>query len=424
VKVLLISANTEQFNMPAMPLGLACVAEAVRNAGHDVTLLDLMFARDTEVVLKKIITDVQPECIGISVRNIDDQNMASPRFLLEKVKGVVAVCRDISNAPVVLGGAGYSIFPGSVLTYLEADMGIEGEGEIAFPVLLSRLVKGQDVTEIPGLYIRGSSPQHSKALSKRLDDLSLPAPGILSASASKNREPWIPVQTRRGCVFKCSYCSSPGIEGAILRERSPGLVATWLEKWVKAGYRNFFFVDNTFNLPLAYAKEICRRILERELEMHWRCIIYPKDVDEELVALMAAAGCRQISLGFESGSEQMLRNLGKQFSREDIRTTSALFAEHRIERMGFLLLGGPGETKETVEESLAFADSLKLDSLRLSVGVRIYPGTPLAGLAKKQGVLTSTSDLLQPRFYLAPGLEGWLYERLKSWKAIRPNVIL
>jgi radical SAM superfamily enzyme YgiQ (UPF0313 family) len=139
VKILLISANTEQSNMLAMPLGLACVAEAARNAGHDVTLLDLMFEMDAEVELKKIIGEVQPEFIGISVRNIDDQHMESPRFLLDKVKGVVTACRDFSDAPVVLGGAGYSIFPVSALTYLDADMGIEGEGEIAFPVLLSRL---------------------------------------------------------------------------------------------------------------------------------------------------------------------------------------------------------------------------------------------------------------------------------------------
>ncbi len=424
MKVLLISANTEQFNMPAMPLGLACVAEAARNAGHDVTLLDLMFEMDAEVVLKKSIVEVQPGCIGISVRNIDDQHMESPRFLLDKVKGVAAACRDFSNAPIVLGGAGYSIFPGSALTYLDADMGIEGEGEIAFPVLLSRRENGHDVLGIPGLYIRGYGPQRSKVLSRRLDELSLPDPSILSASASKNREPWIPVQTRRGCGLKCSYCSTPGIEGSILRERSPELVAAWLENWVRAGYKNFFFVDNTFNLPPVYAREICRRILERGLDMRWRCIIYPKNVDEELVKLMAAAGCRQISLGFESGSIHILRNLNKRFSLEDIRTTSARFTDHGIERMGFLLLGGPGETKESVEESLAFADSLKLDTLRLSAGIRIYPNTPLAEVAKKQGVLTSPIDLLHPCFYLAQGLEGWLLDRLKRWKATRPHVIM
>jgi radical SAM superfamily enzyme YgiQ (UPF0313 family) len=139
---------------------------------------------------------------------------------------------------------------------------------------------------------------------------------------------------------------------------------------------------------------------------------------------MAAAGCRQISLGFESGSEQMLRNLNKCFSLEDVRTTSAMFADHGIERMGFLLLGGPGETREAVEESLAFADSLKLEALRLTAGVRIYPDTQLAKTAENEGAITSQGNLLHPRFYLAQGLEGWLSERLKEWQVSRPYVIM
>jgi len=102
MKVLLISANTEQFNMPAMPLGLACVVEASKNAGHDVTMLDLMFEMDANTTLKKVIAEFQPECIGISVRNIDDQDIETPKFLLEKVKEVVTVCRALSNTPIVL----------------------------------------------------------------------------------------------------------------------------------------------------------------------------------------------------------------------------------------------------------------------------------------------------------------------------------
>ena len=424
MKVLLISANTEQFNMPAMPLGLACVVEAVKNAGHDVFMLDLMFKTDADTELKKIITEFRPECIGISVRNIDDQNIETPHFLLEKVKEVVTVCRDLSSTPIVLGGAGYSMFPESALVYLNADYGIEGEGEIAFLALLTRLENNEDFAGIPGLYTRGHSPQHPKQFSNNLDTLTLPETSVLSASVSQNHEPWIPVQTRRGCALKCSYCSTSTIEGSILRKRTPEVVAAWLESWVKAGFANFFFVDNTFNLPPAYAKSICHLIIERELDMHWRCIIYPKYVDEELVELMATAGCRQISLGFESGSEQILKNFNKQFTLEDVRTTSALFTDHGIERMGFLLLGGPGETKQSVEESLAFADSLKLNALKLSAGIRIYPNTQLAETAKNQGIITSKSNLLYPHFYLSEELKGWLPERLREWREARSYVIM
>lgn len=424
MKVLLISANTEQFNMPAMPLGLACVAEAVKHAGHDVIMLDLMFEMDVKVALKQAMSELRPGCIGISVRNIDDQNSEAPQFLLEKVKEVVSACRELSRVPIVLGGAGYSMFPESALAYLDADFGIEGEGESALPALLMRLENNEDLSGIPGLYIRGGGPHHPKKMSHNLDNFTLPDPSILSASASQSDEPWIPVQTRRGCALKCSYCSTAAIEGFLLRKRSPEIVAAWLESWLKAGYENFFFVDNTFNFPSAYAKSICRLILERELDMQWRSIIYPKNVDEELVELMAAAGCRLISLGFESGSEKILKNFNKKFTLEEVRRISTLFADHWVERMGFLLLGGPGETKETVEESLAFADSLELDGLKLTPGIRIYPDTQLAEVAMNQGVITPETNLLYPHFYLTRELEGWLPERLKEWAVYRPYVMV
>lgn len=410
--------------MPAMPLGLACVAEATKRAGHEVIMLDLMFRADVSSTLADAISETQPECIGISVRNIDDQCSESPQFLIEKVKQVVTVCRTLSASPIVLGGAGYSMFPESALAYLEADYGVAGEGEMAFTNLLTHLHKNEDPSLIPGLYIKDQGSREPKIWCKNLDKFFLPETSILSVSVSQSHEPWIPVQTRRGCALRCSYCSTSTIEGGILRKRSPEIVSSWLESWVNAGYANFFFVDNTFNLPPAYAKAICRKILKRKLDMNWRCIIYPDKVDKELVELMVAAGCRQISLGFESGSEQMLKNLNKQFTLNDVSAVSEIFAEQGIERMGFLLLGGPGETRQSVEESLAFADSLKLDTLRVTAGIRIYPDTALADTAIHQGVLSPQANLLYPHFYLSPDLEDWLSKRLREWQASRPHVIM
>ena len=410
--------------MPAMPLGLACVAEATKMAGHDVTMLDLMFQTDANALLEARISECQPECIGISVRNIDDQHVENPQFLIKKVREVVTMCRGLSTSPIVLGGAGYSMFPERALAYLGADFGIAGEGELAFPDLLNHLQNKDDPAKIPGLYIQGEGSRKPKMLCRNLDKLSLPETGILSGSASQSREPWIPVQTRRGCPLNCSYCSTSTIEGAVLRKRSPELVVAWLENWVKAGYANFFFVDNTFNLPPAYAKTLCRLIIARDLKMTWRCIIYPRNIDKELVELMVAAGCRQISLGFESGSEMMLKRLNKQFTLDDIRKASHMFSDQGIERMGFLLLGGPGETKRSVEESLAFADALELDTLRVTAGIRIYPDTTLAEISINQGVITPEDNLLYPHFYLSKHMQGWLINRLREWQRSRPNVIL
>ncbi len=111
MRVLLISANTERINLPTFPLGLACVAQATLDRGHDVEWLDLMAERNPESAVKRHMETLQPQVIGISIRNIDDQTMANPRFLLEQAKDVVKFCKSVSESPIVLGGAGYSLFP-------------------------------------------------------------------------------------------------------------------------------------------------------------------------------------------------------------------------------------------------------------------------------------------------------------------------
>jgi radical SAM superfamily enzyme YgiQ (UPF0313 family) len=407
--------------MPTLPLGLACVAAATQNAGHGVALFNLMFEGDPTLGIRTSIEDFRPNVIGISVRNIDDQNMLQPQFLLAPVRDVIASCRGLSNAPIILGGAGYSIFPESALRYLGADMGIQGEGEVVFPIVLERIGKSAQVSDIPGVWLPGQTPE-GRSFEKDLDALPLPEPSLWIPSGAGNRNLWVPVQSRRGCPLDCTFCSTSTIEGRAMRRRSPTPVVKWLAKLSETGCRNFNFVDNTFNLPPTYAKDICQQIIGAKLELHLWCLIYPKHIDRELVELMRQAGCRQISFGFESGSERMLRSLNKQFNSHEVSAAAELFAEAGIKRMGFLLLGGPGETKESVEESLSFADSLNLEALKITVGLRVYPQTPLARIALAEGVISADEDLLMPRFYLTPELRDWLPERVATYKSSRPWV--
>jgi len=406
--------------MPTLPLGLACVAAATQKAGHEVAMLDLMAEKDTRSTLKEAIEEIRPGLIGISARNIDDQNMENPRFLLDPVKEIVTDCRNLSEAAIVLGGAGYSIFPESALSFSGADMGIQGEGETVFPELIERMERGAALSGMPGLYLPGRGLQRKRSFAKNLDTLPLPETDLWSPSYEKE-ELWMPVQTRRGCPLSCSYCCTEVIEGRVIRRHSPNAIVRWIARWRKAGIRQFYFVDNTFNLPPSYAKEICRKLIDHGPNIRWWCILYPKKVDRELVGLMANAGCEQVSMGFESGSERILKNLNKKFTLKEVHQISEMLSDHGIRRMGFLLLGSPGETRESVEESLVFVDSLKLDILKITMGVRIYPYTSLATRAIEEGVISSLDDLLFPRFYLAKGLEAWLPETLKKWAVTRPH---
>ena len=208
------------------------------------------------------------------------------------------------------------------------------------------------------------------------------------------------------------------IEGRHLRWRSAESVVNWLASYRDRGFRDYHFVDNTFNLPLAYAKELCRKIIDARLDIDWWGQIYPKWADEELADLMARAGCTQVNIGFESGSEPVLQLLNKQFKPAEVAEISARFAHAGVKRNGFLMLGAPGEARETVEESLAFAESLHLDALKISVGIRIYPNTALAARAVAEGIIDPADDLLFPRFYLSPTLHDWLPARVAAYNAL------
>jgi radical SAM superfamily enzyme YgiQ (UPF0313 family) len=421
MRVLLISANREDMDIRVPALGLASIAAATENAGHSTLLVDLMTASEPEAAVAEAIERLNPHVIGISVRNIDDQRMHNTRFLLDQAKQAVLWCRQLTTVPVVLGGAGFSILPGPILEYLGADMGIQGEGEAIFPELLKRLQKGGTLCDLPGVYQRGLPTPARRTFSKALDLFPLPDPSLMVRSLKGARNAPVPVQTRRGCPLMCSYCSTPTIEGKLVRWRSPESVVEWMSRWVAEGFRNFYFVDNTFNLPPAYAMRLCAKLISADMDVSWRCILFPGGIDEKLVTALSRAGCKEVSLGFESGVENMLFRMKKQFAVADVRRAADLLRHYGIRTMGFLLLGGPGETRESVEGSLAFAESLGLDAMKLSVGIRIYPHTELARVAEQEGLISSEEDLLLPRFYLTRNLEKWLYETAAGYILKNPN---
>jgi radical SAM superfamily enzyme YgiQ (UPF0313 family) len=413
MNILLLSANTETINMPAIPMGLGCVGAALEAAGHRVRLLDLLIEADPSAAVDAALFDPAPDAVGVSIRNIDDQNMQAPRFLLQGAKEVVARLKERTGAPVILGGPGYSIFPRASLDYLGADMGIRGEGEAAFVALLRCLANGKDPAGLAGVFVRGRPKPKPAERIAALDRFVPPKPKWFPDPAYRRPEFWLPVQTRRGCPLKCSYCSTPAIEGNTIRRRDVEAAADFLGTWAAAGFGKVFFVDNTFNLPPSYARSLCRQIVRKGVALSWRCILYPGQVSESLVRDMAAAGCCEVSLGFESGDPDMLASMNKRFGPGEIRRAVRLLSGAGIRQMGFLLLGGPGETRESVKRSIAFVDSLGLDMVKVTVGVRIYPKTRVAKIAREKKMVDPDDDLLRPRFYLEPDLEGWLVDHAR-----------
>ena len=400
--------------MPVFPLGPASVAQAVTEAGHEVKWLDLMGHTDVGRIIGEAVNGFNPDIIGVSIRNVDDQNIKDPTFFLPGVRNVVKLCKSISDVPVVAGGAGYSIFPEACLEYINADMGIKGEGEYAFPELITRMEGNRPISDIPGLYIAGKGSRSPAHFEKNLSCFSLPDPHMFPTSAYEGDKFFIPVQTRRGCPIGCGYCSTRSIEGTVIRKYQPENIVRWLKAWADEDFNRFQFVDNIFNLPGDYAIELCSKIIKASLSIKWRCILYPGSMDEELASLMSEAGCDEVSLGFESGDDEILAGMNKGFSSTEALRTINILLHNNIRVMGFLLMGWPGETKDTVMRSLDFVESSGVNSLKVTTGIRIYPETRLEKIAKEQGVIDRYDNLLFPKFYLARGLEGWIERIVKE----------
>ncbi len=285
MNILLISANTEKINMPTLPMGLGFVAAAVQRAGHRVRFLDLMGVETPQEMTKNTLSAFRPDVIGISIRNVDDQVSAGPRFLLKEAVELVSVCKKNSPAPIVLGGAGYSLFPEAMLEYLDADMGIQGEGEAAFTELLHRMEMQKSFSDVPALYVRGKGCQTPR-ICLSLEEWPFPSPELFDVSLFQDPAYYLPFHTRRGCPMKCSYCATSAIEGNLIRKRSAGSAVMELKKWREAGFSRIFFTDNTFNLPPSYAQQFCEGLGAEDLNLQWRCIIYPGYLTENLAKAM------------------------------------------------------------------------------------------------------------------------------------------
>ena len=224
------------------------------------------------------------------------------------------------------------------------------------------------------------------------------------------------IETKRGCNKGCIYCADPLIKGKTLRLRSPKSVVDEIESLLRAGIDYFHFCDSEFNLPSVHAEEVCLEIIRRGLgnKVRWYTYASPVPFTEEMAILFQRAGCRGINFGVDSGSDRMLRSLGRDFSVEDLSHTAYLCHRQGLVFMYDLLLGGPGETKETLRQTIELMKELSPSRIGATLGVRIFPGTGLASMVRAMGPLYQNPNLqgnvsgneqfFAPIFYLSSAL--------------------
>ncbi len=418
--ILLLSANRERTPYPVFPLGLAFLAGPLAAAGHSLRSLDLCFVEDPEAEIREILSLFAPGVIIISIRNIDNVSHPGARSYLAGVKEVVSLCRGA--APIILGGSGFSLMPVELLSHLGGDYGIVGEGETVVTSLVAALSTGASTASLPGVLAKGDS---CYIQAEPIEAIGRPERNLFQVERYFREGGMANLQTKRGCPFSCIYCTYPILEGRRVRLRPiPDVIAEIKELVGKYAVDYIYFVDDIFNFPLEYAEELCRAMIASALKVNWTAFINPQFMTSGLFLAMIEAGCDAFEFGTDSGSPVMLKNLGKSFGVEEIRSVSMLCREHGVDFAHYILFGGPGETEQTVMESFALMDELAPVAVIGMTGIRIYPGTPLHRRALEEGVITAATDLLDPVFYISPAVGENLCSLVTEQAMQRKNWVL
>jgi radical SAM superfamily enzyme YgiQ (UPF0313 family) len=430
VRVLLVSANRERIPDPIFPLGLAYVGAALRHAGHEVAAADLCFGRHPLAALRRRIQRWQPAAVGLSIRNVDNAAYPLTVDYLALHREVVAAVRGVTDVPVVLGGSGFSIMPQAYMQALDGDWGVAGEGERAFVGLLAALDQGLNPAGVPGVLGRGPptdataglEPDHGTVPGwERLR----PARTLFDYPRYLRRGGMGNVQTKRGCVFRCSYCTYPLLEGRRFRARDPADVADEIEALQRDyGAHPLFFVDSILNFPIGHVEGLCEEILRRGLRLRWSCYATPLKLGREQARLMARAGCEGVELGSDAADDGQLRHLGKSFDADAVAAANRHCLEAGLRVCHTVIFGAPGETPDSVRATCRALRAMNATAVVAMTGVRLYPGTPVALDLWRAGAAQADDIGLLPTFYIEPGVRDFLPDFLRRQALEAGNWVL
>ncbi len=409
--------NTNRMKPVIAPLGLDYLADTLRETGHEPYLLDLCLAEFGSNEIRRKIDQFSPDLVGVTIRNTDDCYFTGQSFFLPEIKKIVRLLQAISGVPVVLGGVGFSTAPSAILEYCQADLGVAGEGELALPCLLAALERGDRLTRVPNLVYRSNG----SVIRNPMVDVDLARLPIRRRTFVDNpyyfrRGGQAGFETKRGCAMKCLYCADPLAKGRSIRLLPPQRVIEELTAIMGQGIDHLHTCDSEFNLPQQHAQQVCKAMIAGGMgdKVRWYAYCAPTPFDEESATLMKRAGCAGINFGVDSACDSILRNLGRHFTASDLHLSSQLCRRHQIPFMYDLLMGGPGETYGTIRETIDFVRRLEPDCVGISMGLRVYPETPLAHLIQSHGKMEENPELLgetrdnsefmRPVFYISPEL--------------------
>lgn len=407
--------NTNLMRPAIAPLGLDYLAGAAREADVETEVVDLCLAEDPDETLRGFFQRHSPLLVGLSFRNVDDSFWPSAQSFLPPLRELVQELRRLTGAPIVLGGAGFSVLAERIVAWSGADYGIRGDGEAAVVALYRALAGGRQPRDIPGLVSSTFANQpswgaagHALHIPTRRDAIDNAVYFRLGGQMG--------LETKRGCPAACDFCADTLAKGSAARLRPPADVADEAAALLQQGVDVLHLCDGEFNMPYAHARAVCDAFIARGLgsRLRWYTYMAVTPFDASLAQASALAGCVGINFTAPAATDAMLRAYGQRHRARDLAATVSAARAAGITTMVDMLFGGPGETPETVREAVQFLKQLGPDCVGAALGVRLYPGLPLTARIAAEGPLDSNAglwrryegpvDLLWPTYYISPAL--------------------
>lgn len=408
--------NTNMMQPAIGPLGLDYIAGAAKRSGIDTELVDLCLEADWRQAVKEYFSSKNPSLVGLSFRNVDDCFWPSAEWFVPQLGKIIDSIRELSDAPIVVGGVGFSIFGKEIVESTGADFGVAGDGEKAVTELYKQLHNGKRFKSIKGLIWRSSDEIvcNGKAWPEKL---SL----AVERDAVDNREylrrgGQCGIETKRGCSRECIYCADPLAKGFVARVREPAEVADEVQSLLNQGIDVLHTCDSEFNIPTEHAFAVCEELIRRGLgsKVRWYTYMAVRPFDSALAQIMKRAGCVGIDFTTDSACPSMLKTYRQTHLKNDIETAVRLCKDNGIKVLLDLLLGGPGESPASVAESIGFFKQVGADCIGAALGVRIYPGTGMERVVSAEGDAETNPNIkrrydgpinfFKPTFYISSSL--------------------
>lgn len=328
-------------------------------------------------------------------------NVATPTFKTDL--SAMTVAKEICpNIITIAKGAAFLTVAFEVMYFQkDLDLILFGEPEDT----LKEILQGKPYSEILGLYYRDDLRAKftgSRPFIEDLDRLPFPARHLVDNNIYRrpdNNQVQATIKVSRGCPFHCFFCLATPVSGAKVRKRSPENIVEEIKECVnKYGIKNFLFWSDIFNIDKEWVMELCQKIIDSGLDITWSANTRADTADEEMAQKMYEAGCRLVSIGVESGSQEMLDKIGKKITLDDVRLTVKIFKKAGIKIYNYFVIGLPWEDEETVEDTIDFAIELDSDFISFYTATPL-PGTRFYEYAKENKLINSDTSFSSAYFY-------------------------